>query len=1029
MTDTLKISSVASNGGSVITLSGMIDETFDGEKIAAGPGGVLAIDLEGVTRITSYGVREWVKGLRSLSGQAYIGFVRCRPALVSQFNMVKDFSGRGQLVSFYAPLICPSCSREFEQFIDLRRDHAKVKAFTLPEFRCPSCNVAARLEEAPESYLSFAASAPQPKPPALFDQLLSSNRAPPKALTVRKAISGNVTGIWLSGFLDGPARFKRLGDGLEGSVVVVCAGVSDVTDDGVNALASLVKTSTANMYLARVPTSLALPLCTQPDVAGKVRICSMLLRFICSRCGAQDSREGDLKWVNAPATQTPDDFVCGCGGALTPTFDPQEVRKVCGPFVAEPPAEVVSYLSAHFGNGVEKPGAGGSDDSLNGGEMFGRYQLLRQIGMGGMAEVMLARQTGMGGFEKKLAVKRILPHLSADPTFLSMFLQEARLAARISHPNVVQIFDLGAVNDRYFIAMEYVRGWDLAAVRRVCKAQNIAVPLELAAFMVARICAGLHGAHTCTDEHGKPRPVIHRDVSPHNVLVSTDGQVKLSDFGIAKALGTGSLTPTATPKGKLAYLSPEQVRGAASLDPRSDVFAVGVMLYELLTQDSLFRRDSEYATFEAVLYANITPLSKLRSDIPPEFDEIVEKALNRDPNDRYQTAEQFQIALERFLLKHGRSPSPMGLGTWLKQIMERDTSTMDRLKEHPFTPTSMRLPPRPIKPPPKPKEPMDPSAVASKLPQAKVLLVHGSPTTRLDACVPVLENLVGGLDVREPLGDLPPDGAYAVLIVNYDGLSADDRTRLMAHFADLKTTTRLLLISQKDCRSDFVPLFGRRVLTNLLGHAQGAVPSDLLVTLKKLIQPDIFGIERYFAPGFQVRVLSVANSKNKQQILEKTEEFATALGVHPRLVGQFISVADELFTNAIFNAPVDLSGSHRYASLSRRVGVALMPGEEIEIKLCSDDRRLGISVADPFGSLTRERLLDYLAKGFRGGEEQVDNKQGGAGLGFYMLIESLSHFVVNISQGKRTEVIGLLDVKGSYRDFAKASKSFSLFYE
>lgn len=1005
------------HGGCVIRVSGTIDESFNCDAMVDAGRGVVAIDLDQVARITSFGVREWVRALHAMSGNAlYIGLVRCRPTIVAQFNMVSSFAGHGQLVSFYAPLSCPKCSTEYEQLIDLRRDHAQVKAFSLPRFLCPSCGVPAELDEPPAAYLAHAAGAPTPKPPPIFEQMLSGE--PPRAagLALRKEVRGNVTRIWLSGELDASPRFKRLADGLEGDVVVMCGDVQQVTPEGLEALIAFIDATPAAMHLARLPGVLAAGLRKRPGLAGRAKICSVLLKFRCTECGDTSEREVGPAWLVELTKGLQEGASCECGGRLTAAFSPDELRQARAMSMVEPSDEVLRSLAGNYGDdGDDRPGPPVGE---MGEETFGRYQIVRNIGAGGMAQVSLARQTGIGGFEKKLVVKRILPQFSQDPAFVRMFLQEARLAARISHPNVVQIFDFGQVGNRYFIGMEYVRGWDLAAIRRVCQKLSTPFPVELAAFVVSRICAGLHAAHTCVDDEGKIEAIIHRDVSPHNVLVSSDGHVKLTDFGIAKAFGSGSLTPTATLKGKLSYMSPEQVRSDSTMDPRSDLFSAGIILYELLTHQNLFRRDNEYATLDAILHASV---DRLGAGYPAAIADIVARSLARDPDQRYQTGHEFQRDLEAFLRQLGTPTGAPQLGSWVKDIMDRALG--DELPpSHAFTPTGMRTPKSPA------SRQVVVSAVTVKVPAGSALLVHGSGK-RLDECTPVVSQMVARIDQRDALGAPPADGAYSVILADYDGLTPEERTRLTLAFAGLKTSTRLVIVSEGECRKDFVQLFGSHALTNLIGRNTRVDPEDLIITLHKLLRRDIFGVERYFSPGANLQALRVATSADKTRVLAQAEAYAQSRSVHPRLAGQFLSVADELLTNAVFNAPVDAQGNSRYRSLSRVNEVVLKPGEEIEVTLCADSKRLGLSVADPFGSLTRERLLDYLAKCFRRDSDQVSRAPGGAGLGFYFLFESLSQFVVNISAGRRTEMLGLIDLRGSYRDFARSSKSFNVFYQ
>lgn len=283
---------------------------------------------------------------------------------------------------------------------------------------------------------------------------------------------------------------------------------------------------------------------------------------------------------------------------------------------------------------------------------LGRYKLLRMIATGGMGEVYLARQEGPAGFAKGAVVKRILPHLANDPAFVEMFLNEARLAAVLNHPNVVQIFELGQAEGTYFIAMEYVHGRSLRAIRKRAEEIEFPVPLILYARLMSLALQGLHHAHMLTDSTGASLNIVHRDVSPDNVLIGFNGAVKLVDFGIAKASVGVSVTRTGSVKGKFAYMSPEQLTGGAA-DGRADVYSAGVVLYELITGGRPFVAPTEPALISAVL--NDTPLPpKARNPaVHVMLDGLVMKALSKKPEDRFQSADEMSAALEDYIHEAG----------------------------------------------------------------------------------------------------------------------------------------------------------------------------------------------------------------------------------------------------------------------------------------------------------------------------------------------------------------------------------------
>ncbi len=281
-------------------------------------------------------------------------------------------------------------------------------------------------------------------------------------------------------------------------------------------------------------------------------------------------------------------------------------------------------------------------------QSFGKYQLLKKLATGGMAEVWLARQTGIEGFNRTVVLKRILPHLAEDPEFVQMFLNEARIAAKFNHPNIAQIYDLGETGGTYYIAMEFIHGEDLGRVMRKAWSTGQWIAQPLAIRIVAACCEGLYYAHAKTDEQGRPLKVVHRDISPQNILISFDGSVKLVDFGIAKAADLPSLTKSGAIKGKFAYMAPEQAAGKV-LDHRSDIFAIGLVLYELLTGVRPLKRDSEIGTLQAALECAIEPPSVV-AEVPSDLDGVVMRSLAKSADDRYRDARLFQMALEEFLV-------------------------------------------------------------------------------------------------------------------------------------------------------------------------------------------------------------------------------------------------------------------------------------------------------------------------------------------------------------------------------------------
>jgi len=284
--------------------------------------------------------------------------------------------------------------------------------------------------------------------------------------------------------------------------------------------------------------------------------------------------------------------------------------------------------------------------AANAVRQFGKYHLVQRIARGGMAEIFLAAQPGPAGFERFLVIKRILPAFTENEEFVRMFLDEMRLAARLSHPNVGHIYDFGVIDDLYFIAMELIDGVNL----RQLILRGHPLPLEHVVRIIAYVCEALHYAHTLNDRSGSALEIVHRDVTPQNVMVAFEGGVKLVDFGIAKASIQAEQTQAGVLKGKFSYMSPEQIRGKP-LDARSDVFSVGVLLYELVTGARLFTGETATDTMDAVTRCQVPRMDAIRANLPPGLEAVVDRAVVADPAARYQNARELQLDLERVILE------------------------------------------------------------------------------------------------------------------------------------------------------------------------------------------------------------------------------------------------------------------------------------------------------------------------------------------------------------------------------------------
>ena len=296
--------------------------------------------------------------------------------------------------------------------------------------------------------------------------------------------------------------------------------------------------------------------------------------------------------------------------------------------------------------------------------IVGRYALYGKLATGGMATVHFGRLLGPVGFSRTVAIKRLHPQYAKDPEFVTMFLDEARLAARIQHPNVVATLDVVALGEELLLVMDYIRGDAFSRILRAARKKGLEPPLTFIATIVSGMLHGLHAAHEATDERGQPLKVVHRDVSPQNVLVGVDGVPRLLDFGVAKAGSRAQVTRDGQIKGKLSYMSPEQLTGRP-VDRRADVFAAAVVLWEALTGKRLFLADDPQEMIRRILDQPVPPPSQIRAGIPPGFDRVVARGLEKDPDARYSTAREFAVALE-----HGVDlMSAREVGEWVEEIV------------------------------------------------------------------------------------------------------------------------------------------------------------------------------------------------------------------------------------------------------------------------------------------------------------------------------------------------------------------------
>ncbi len=311
-------------------------------------------------------------------------------------------------------------------------------------------------------------------------------------------------------------------------------------------------------------------------------------------------------------------------------------------------------------------------------KQFGKYFLLRKLAVGGMAEIYIAKTYGVDGFEKQLAIKRILPHCAADKDFINMLIDEAKLSVLLSHANIVQVYDLGKVSDDYYISMEFIHGVNLRDILYRCRECNIELPVDIAVYIASEICKGLDYAHRKTDHNSQPLNIVHRDISPQNILLSYEGEVKIVDFGIAKAAMNISHTMAGILKGKIAYMSPEQAMGKP-IDKRTDIFSSGILMYEMIANEKLFTGESQFEVLKKIRSTEVTETS-LINKAPDPIQPILAKALAYQVDNRFQHAGDFQIELTKFLYSTYIDFTPRKLAHFIEDLFAKELNEENALQ-------------------------------------------------------------------------------------------------------------------------------------------------------------------------------------------------------------------------------------------------------------------------------------------------------------------------------------------------------------
>ncbi|NOK37873.1 serine/threonine protein kinase [Corallococcus exercitus] len=668
-----------------VRVAGVIDETFPLTPASKGLQGLVVVDLGLVERISSFGVRRWIEFAgHPPQGVSGLYVVNAPPVVVDQLNMVEGFAGVARVLSLLAPYTCRFCKEDRLRLVRLVEEGKVLDQGGAPPHHCPVCAQPLEFADEPTEFFDFARRQQfSAVDPAVLRYLRAGLPSEPSELSSHlKIVQDDITFITLASTLKGDLNVRRLASGLEGRVAFDCCHVSTVEPEALPRIEQVLEVASqgAQVVLCRVPPPM-LGVLAKSTKALPAKLATLWLPCDCRNCGqVTHHRIQTSEYLEVLRAKGTMDRVCPvCGGsARAPALAQFQGLLARTPLTDKPLDDIEALeqraLSQYlFGSTNQDPGAKGTSatDTHNSGA---RLQIIRRLGQGGMAEVFLAKQQGVKGFEKFVVMKKILAQFAENPEFVDMLFAEARANARLTHPNIVQTFDVGVTDGVAYILMEYVRGPDLKRLLTELRRKGMALPLEHALRIVAEVAAGLHYAHSYVDPSGTAHPVVHRDVSPHNVLVSLDGAIKLSDFGIAKVQGEEQ-TQAGVIKGKISYLSPEAASGRP-LDWRNDVFALGVVLFELLTGQLPFRRDHDAATLAAIVREPAPVPSQLRPHIPQDVSDLILRALVKDPARRTPTAAAMREEIEAVITHHRLSSSPASVAQFFKEALG------DRLSEY-----------------------------------------------------------------------------------------------------------------------------------------------------------------------------------------------------------------------------------------------------------------------------------------------------------------------------------------------------------
>ena len=662
----------------LVTVSGLIDERFPGfGDLPAVKTAV--INVAGIHRMNSFGVRQWLNAMdavpKSITDMYLLG---CPTVFVDQLNMVLNFGGQAKVLTAIAPYMCPACQIESAETIDVLANRATLTR-EAPQKYCSQCGGRLEFDETPQSYFTFAtkygATSVQPAAAALLQaqRLYVSADAPvERPPRIIKLVHGAVTYFRIIGSIGSMFRARPLLVGAEGEVVIDLAEVDRFDPSGQKEWRRLIKSLAAQVTSVTLVDVNEAFLGIAGDtltIARNVSLASLLVPYACVDCRRVAHESEALLGMKWP---TFEDRVCStCGGTTRCQLSSAAMVPFQKASTAAPPAsakvvELRNELLSRALTDANVAQAGGSVTVTTGDVVLGKYQIVRRLSQGGMAEVFLAKQIGIGGFEKAVAIKRIQNKLlESRHRAIELFLNEAKIAARLTHPNIVQVLDVGEDSGALFLAMEYVHGKDLRDLVKKLQKDHGVMPLAEACYVIREVALALHYAYWSTDMSGKRLSVVHRDVSPHNVILGYDGTVKLLDFGVAMSAITEHEKQLIV--GKWTYMSPETTTTGQS-DHRSDLFSLGVVLYLLCSGAMPFSGSEPKEIVTKIRASQYRRLSEIAPQTPAKLAALVNRLLSSNPDRRPQKGEQVAAELSEIMREQGLESSAQKLADYVASV-------------------------------------------------------------------------------------------------------------------------------------------------------------------------------------------------------------------------------------------------------------------------------------------------------------------------------------------------------------------------